>query len=226
MSKPDIWNADNLALKGSYRHFPSESVLRATVTNSYFTNSIKIQPNMRILDIGSLYANNLVPFADRGCELYGTEVTDESVAISRKHSKIQGIETIIKKGFNTSLPFDDNYFDLLLSISTIHYEENMQNVSDAFKEFKRVTKQSGYVLIRTVAPEHDIFKNSKKIDDGLYQLNMPKDIRHNQIFSFFETEDKFINMLSKHFQNIECSRLTEKYPNAQLDFYMALCSQA
>ena len=45
-----------------------------------------------------------------------------------------------KVGTNTSLPFEDNYFDILLSVSTIHYEQSKSNLIRALEEFRRVLK--------------------------------------------------------------------------------------
>jgi hypothetical protein len=77
-----VWNKKNLSSKAQYRHFPTDMMLRSIFSDSYF-NLNNITARGSILDIGCLYANNLVPFADREWELYGTEVTEESVAIAK-----------------------------------------------------------------------------------------------------------------------------------------------
>lgn len=223
MSNTKIWNQKNLNHLYKFRHFPSEMILRATVSSSYFTIPFKTGKDKKVLDIGCLFANNLVPFADRGMRLYGTEVTDESVEICKNICRLENINAEIKKGFNTSLPYSDNYFDLVLSVATIHYEESLQKVKESFQEFSRVTKKSGTCVIKTVAPHHDIFKLSSKTENHNFILNSYSDIRHNQIFYFFENEIDLKKLALEYFDEVEIARITEKYPNRCLDFYLLKC---
>ncbi|MDC1402482.1 class I SAM-dependent methyltransferase [Flavobacteriaceae bacterium] len=223
MSDVNVWNKENLINLKSNRHFPSEMVLRATVSPSYFSKPFDPEKNKTVLDIGCLFANNLVPFWDRGMKLYGTEVTEESVAICKEMCKTQKIEAEVKKGFNTAIPFDSDSFDLVLSIATIHYEESLDNIRQAFKEFRRVTKKNGTCIIKTVAPEHTMFIQSKLTNDGNYMLNNSNDLRDKQRFYFFEDVSTLVSLAKEYFPNVEVARITERYPNNCLDFYLLKC---
>tara|TARA_B110000971_G_scaffold167644_1_gene171911 strand:- start:304 stop:987 length:684 start_codon:yes stop_codon:yes gene_type:complete len=223
MSDVNVWNKNNLNNFIANRHFPSEMILRATVSSNYFSTQFFPTKNKKVLDIGSLFANNLVPFSDREMKLFGTEVTDESVSICKEMCKIQGLEAIIKKGFNIDLPFDSESFDLVLSIATIHYEESLDKVMQALKEFRRVTKPGGSCVIKTVAPEHSIFVQSKKTKAGNFILKNPNDLRNDQQFYFFENSSILLNLVSEYFDNVEIARITERYPKNCLDFYLLKC---
>ena len=223
MSDVNVWNKENLEKFNSYRHFPSEMILRATLSTNYFSSPFTVAEGKTVLDIGCLFANNLVPYDDRGMKVYGTEVTDESVAICQKMCKEQGINAQIKKGYNTSLPFEDKMFDLVLSIATIHYEENFESVQKAFHEFSRVTKLDGTVVIKTVAPEHEMFKQSEFTAEKNYLLTKSNDLRTNQRFYFFDNEKDLLNLGQVYFQNVEIARITEHYPKNSLDFYLLKC---
>ena len=223
MSDINVWNEQNLKKFNSYRHFPSEMVLRATLSSNYFTIPFSVAEGKKVLDIGSLFGNNLVPFSDRGMKVYGTEVTDESVEICKEMCSLQGIDAQIKKGFNRSIPFDDSNFDLVLSIATIHYEESLNNLKLAIKEFSRVTKTSGTCVIKTVAPKHEMFKQSTLTDKNNYKLNYANDLRENQHFYFFDNHKILINVAKEFFQEVECARITEQYPKNTLDFYLLKC---
>ena len=162
MSDTKVWNKDNLIAKSKYRHFPTDMMLRAVFSDNYF-NSHNLKTDGVVLDIGCLYANNLVPFSDRGWELYETEVTEESVEVAKIQCEANNLNAEVKLGFNTELPFQSDKFDVLLSIATIYYEETIKDVDNALKEMCRVMKDSGCSVISTVAPKHDIFKNYKKL---------------------------------------------------------------
>jgi len=219
MSNIEIWNKDNLIAKQKYRHFPTDMMLRSVFSDNYF-NLHNLKTDGVVLDIGCLYANNLVPFSDRGWKLYGTEVTEESVEVAKIQCEANNLNAEVKLGFNTELPFQSDKFDVLLSIATIHYEETITDIDHALKEMCRVMKDRGCAVIATVAPKHDMFKNSKKIGKHLYQLNMENDLRHLQKFIFFEEANDFISIASKYFSQVEFARCTEEYPNKIVDMWL------
>ena len=176
-----------------------------------------------VLDIGTLYANNLIPFYERGFKCFATEVTKESVEIAKKSAISQKIKCEILLGFNTDLPFQNNSFDIVLSLSTIHYEESIDSVKKAFREFKRILKPGGSLILQTCAPKHNIFVKSTKIKEYLYQLNSPSDIRHGQNFIFFDKVEKLIEITSNFFCDIQVARCTEEYPKSCVDVWLLKC---
>jgi ubiquinone/menaquinone biosynthesis C-methylase UbiE len=123
-------------------------------------------------------------------------------------------------GLNTKLPFESDKFDVLLSLGTIHYEESINDVDSALQEMCRVVKDGGCALVQTTAPQHDIFTNSFKIGQSLYQLDMKSDLRHGQKFTFFEKSEDFVAMAKKYFTSVEVARSTETYPNQCVDVWL------
>ena len=219
MSDVKIWNKKNLKSKIKFTHHPSDYVLRSILSNSYF--DIKnVKEKGSILDIGTLFLNNLIPFNDRKFHCYGTEVTPQSVSIAKQLAKKMKIKCNIKLGFNKDIPFKKNKFDIVLSINTIHYEENVNDVKKSFQEFKRVCKSNGVVLIVTDAPNHHFFKKAKKINTFKYKLNIPRDPRNGQIFTFFKYKKDLLKIALNYFNKVEIGRFTEKYPKSTLDFWI------
>ena len=49
--------------------------------------------------------------------------------------------------YSSALPFEDNTFDLSLSVATMHHLETPERVADTIAEMGRVVKRGGYVLI-------------------------------------------------------------------------------
>ena len=223
MSETKIWNKKNLNEMNSFRHFPSEMILRAVFSEQYFINKIESSTRSKVLDVGCLFVNNLVPFSDRGYALYGTEVTIEGVEIAKECSIINNIQTNVYLGFNSDLPFESNFFNITMSIATIHYEENLDGIRNSFKEFARVLKHNGTLILKTVAPKHEMFIKSNRIKGNIYKLEMESDLRHNQKFFFFENEKELIEIAGEYFEKVEFARITESYPKLALDFYLLKC---
>lgn len=223
MANVQIWNKKNIKKNSIFPHFPITSILRSTLSNSYYHNTKKIKKNYTILDIGTLYLNNLKPFHDRSCKIYGTEVTEESCAIAKSIAKKNKIKCIIKKGLNSNLPFKKNFFDLILSINTLHYEEGIRDIKRALLEFKRVLKPGGCLVVETVGPKHFMCTSSEKIKNDVFKLKLKKDIRNNNNFFFFNSKKKIIKIFSKYFKKIEIAEILEEYPKKKINFFDIKC---
>ncbi|MBI4453439.1 methyltransferase domain-containing protein [Candidatus Woesearchaeota archaeon] len=103
---------------------------------------INIKPNSKILDLGcgpyfsewhkDKHNKNL------NCEVTGLDPSNELLKLAAK----KGINPVLGKA--ESLPFPNNYFDYVFSITAI---QNFDDVEKALKEIKRVIKKSSEVVI-------------------------------------------------------------------------------
>ena len=84
-------------------------------------------------DIGCGNGRNCVIRKD--CKFIGTDISKSFVDIC--HNK--GIDCLLAD--NLSLPFQDNYFDYLMSIAVIHHFCNKERRLQAISELIRVTKK-------------------------------------------------------------------------------------
>jgi len=201
--------------------YPSESMLRI-IFGQYLNNPINLSANSKVLDVGCGRGNNLVPFIDRGYECYGVEVTQEAAdSITTALSK-QGYNINIKEGTNTSIPYSDNTFDLLLSINVLHYENSEENIQKALEEYKRVLKDGGALYLSTVGSNHEIYQLAEIISPHLYKIK-EYDFRNDEVYFYFDNEKYLKNYLSKYFSNVEIGSVNEKLMTRELDFMVALC---
>ncbi|MCD4741549.1 MAG: class I SAM-dependent methyltransferase [Desulfobacteraceae bacterium] len=221
--KISSWSEENISKNHSanIRMFPTEYMLRALCSKDYFTSKTLLQ-NKTILDIGCLYANNLVPFHDRNCSLFGVETNQEMVLLAQKALSTWGINGDVRQGTNRKIPFENNFFDIILSIGTIHYEDDLNGIHEAFEEFKRVGKDDCQYLIMTVGTEHDFHKTATRLSENKYQLNT-NEFRNGQIMSYFDSKEHFYDALIKHFGKVEIATITESYPLTSLQFWVAKC---
>ena len=221
----DEWNKEILREKQQrkYPKWPNEVMLKLLFGGSDYLNvPYKPQPEWRVLDVGCGFANNLVPFADIGCECHGVDLHPEMAATVQEIMDERGYKTKIQTGSNRLLPYPDGHFDLLLSINTLHYEGSEENVLAALKEFRRVLKPGGGLYLSTVGSEHEIYRRAQVLGNHRYKVQ-DFDFRNGHEFFFFDTERYLKHFCMQSFADVETGRVTEKLVKLPLDFLVALC---
>ncbi|MGV8948031.1 MAG: class I SAM-dependent methyltransferase [Candidatus Paracaedibacter sp.] len=229
IEKTRKWTVENSFDKSrgsnSSPQYPHEILIRIFSSKLYsnlLNDIIPLKENEKVLEIGCMGANNLRFFKEKGCSVFGIEVTEDLVALSKQRCLELGIEdATILKGNNHSLPFKDEYFDILVSINTLHYDHGLKNIDTALSNFHRVLRKGGVAFIETAAPEHFIFQEATKKDRLCFESNYD-DFRKGDLFGFFETKDQFRKTLLKHFSSVEILTLTESYETINLQFFIGI----
>ena len=120
------WNEEFLREldTGEYPKYPNEVMLKL-VFGSYLEKPLAPQKNWKVLDVGCAFGSNLIPFADMGCEVYGIDIHSEITKNAEKVMNARGYNKVeFREGSNRSIPYPDDFFDLILSVNTLHYESS------------------------------------------------------------------------------------------------------
>ncbi len=205
----------------NYLKWPNEPMLK-TLFGSYSPNQVRPERGWRVLDVGCGFGNNLVPFADLGCECHGVEIDPKICSIGENLLAARGYQAKVVEGHNRRLPYPDAHFDLLLSVATIHYESIEENVLAALREFRRVTKPGGSVYIATVGPRHAIQQRAEVLGNHRYRVR-DYDFRNGEAFFFFDNELYLARYCKQVFDNVEVGRVTENLFSMTVDHMIALC---
>lgn len=98
--------------------------------------------DQRVLEFGCGVGRWINFFQQYGCDWHGVDISQEMLTELSK--KISGDK--IGKIRNCQIPFPDNYFDIIYSITVLHH--NKFNDQDLYlKEIRRVLKSSGYFIL-------------------------------------------------------------------------------
>ncbi len=207
----------------NYPKWPNEVMVKM-IFGSYLGESIKPQPNGKVLDVGCGFGNNLRPFLDMGCECHGIEIHPDMVKVANEVISGWGYEANVQTGSNRALPYEDNSFDLLISINALHYEGSEENIEAALHEFHRVLKPGGGLYISTVGPEHEIFQRARPLGHHRYRVQ-DWDFRDGQEFFFFDNENYLKLYCEKHFPHVEVGKVVENLMTLQVGFLTAACKK-
>lgn len=123
-----------------------------------FIKTYKLNNNSRILDIGCAKGYLLKEFKDLlpKSKLYGVDISE--YAISNGHKSVK--DNLIIANAN-NLPFKKNFFDLTISINSLHNILSLNELKKSFKDIKRVSKKNIFITVGTYESE----KEKKILDE-------------------------------------------------------------
>jgi len=114
----------------------------------------------KILDLGCGSGRNLVKIPRS--EFYLVDFSEKMIEFAKKKAEKLGIKAKFYVQDMSSLPFEDNFFDAALCISSLHCVEGEKNRINTIKELFRVLKPGAEMDISVWNKDSYRFKNSKK----------------------------------------------------------------
>ncbi len=132
--------------------FPTERVVPGVAPNELFQEHItkyewvsKYVNGKTVLDIacGTGYGSSLLLF--RGAKrIYGGDISEEAIKFAKEHYRNIDFRVMNAE----QLPFEDNFFDVIVSLETL---EHLSNPEKFVGEAKRLLKTGGVLIISTPA---------------------------------------------------------------------------
>lgn len=163
---------------------------------------LKFKGSESILEVGCGDGSILVNLRQGGHKgkLTGLEINDgmfrESVEMQKKESLQPPIEFIV--GSADNLPFPDKSFDIVLAFFMLYH---MPDIQKTLREWKRVLKDNGKVLISTGSqlnkPKHKQFKKMVEVLIGKtaspqFSSSFNLENAEEQLTGVFKIVDKFV----------------------------------
>ncbi len=143
----DYWDGDRRICYGGYKYIEGrwEKVARA-IANHYM-----LPDKPKILDIGCGKGYLLYDFLKviPDAEIYGIDISNYAISNSKEE-----IRERLYLGNATNLPWADDYFDLVISITTLHNLPSY-DLFDALKEMERVGKSNKYLCVESYRNENE-----------------------------------------------------------------------
>ena len=104
-------------------------------------------------------------FEEMGFQSYGVDFSEAAIKAATQYAKEKGLHSQFYLGDLRKLPFENNFFDAIVSYGAIEHFDDSEN---AVKEFFRVLRPGGACLVTTPNP----FNFHRLI--GRHYLNMTK----------------------------------------------------
>jgi ubiquinone/menaquinone biosynthesis C-methylase UbiE len=204
--------------------WPNEFLVKLLSSSAYSNVHSLIPYNAKVLEVGIFAGNNARMLKDKGFCVFGSEVNSEMVNLSLEYLAILGISDVeVREGANHNLAYPDAFFDILISINTLHYSSGEFN-DLALREFGRVLKPGGFVIIETPSDKHFISKNAKRISECNYEWTAGG-FRQGDILGFMDSKEQFKRKCERFFTNVEILERTESFPKLELAWWIAVAQK-
>jgi ubiquinone/menaquinone biosynthesis C-methylase UbiE len=139
-------------------------------TDIYLLDQImkdRYKPNHKILDAGCGGGRNLFWFLKNDIEIYSIDKNETPVNyLKTAHSESK--ERFIVADVE-SLPFENNFFDHVISSAVLHFAKNTHHFKAMVQEMVRVLKTKGSLFIRMTS-NIGIENKVHLIEDGVYTI--------------------------------------------------------
>jgi ubiquinone/menaquinone biosynthesis C-methylase UbiE len=101
----------------------------------------------KILDIGFGSGRHVVYFAKKGFDVYGIDISEEGLKITKSLLKKSNLKARLKIGdIYKKLPYKNDFFDAAISIQTLHHGR-IGKIRKLIKEMERILKPRGLIFI-------------------------------------------------------------------------------
>ena len=133
----------------------------------------------KVLDVGCGTGFSMQVIKDQGLEVIGIDISQPMLEIAKK----KGFK--VKKADFQKIPFKDNEFDAIISISALQwvhgksYEEILDYYAQTAKEFKRVLKRKGKAVFQFYPKTKKEFDLVIKIFKKFFKITIAEDFPDN-----------------------------------------------
>lgn len=148
----DYWDGDRKYGYGGYRYDGRWKSVAEKLADHY-----QLQPGQKVLDVGCGMAHLLYELTQvvPGVKVAGIDISRYAL----EHAKPE-VRSMLQYGQAQDLPFENNEFDLVVSLATLH-NLKVFDLKKALQEIGRVSKKNSYIMVES-------FRNDKEEVNMLY----------------------------------------------------------
>ena len=142
----DYWDGERQYGYGGYKYDGRWRPVAEAMAKHY-----GIKPGDKILDVGCGKGYLLFEFTQAlpGVEVAGLDISEYAIENAKEE-----VKPFLTAGNATSMPYEDGYFDYIISITTLHNLYNYE-LRKALQEIERVGKQNKHVIIESYRNERE-----------------------------------------------------------------------
>jgi ubiquinone/menaquinone biosynthesis C-methylase UbiE len=135
-----------------------------------FVERLDIKPGMNVLDVACGSGNLAIPAAKAGASVTGVDIAENSIEAAKRRAADAGLEIKFEVGDAEALPYEDNSFDVVMTMFGAMFAPRPDVVAD---ELVRVCKPGGTIAMANWTPESHPGQMFKLVTRYLPPPDMP-----------------------------------------------------
>ena len=154
------WYEQSYANEGfkAQRRYPNEELLRFLGRNFFDSVELSERKNIRVLELGCGAGANLWMIAREGFDTYGIDISTKAIDLADQMLIHWQTEATLVQGSFESLPFDDDYFDVIVDVFSTNCLAEAP-FKECLKEVNRCLKSGGRFFSYTPSAACEAFKD-------------------------------------------------------------------
>jgi ubiquinone/menaquinone biosynthesis C-methylase UbiE len=184
--------------EGEIKKYPSLELVR--IEKKFFNIH---SSNAKVLEYGFGGGCNTEALLDQGYQVFGIDVS--KAAFNTTKRRFIGKEDKIKGKLNLSLidsttsriDFEDNSFDYIVAMSVLSLLGSEQRIKLLLREFKRVLKEGGRIVLDINDQDSEFSKGKKEVEKNVFLAGPYGDNIHCYCL---KTENDFKDLIKEFFE--------------------------
>ena len=120
------------------------------ITGELLCEAVDLRPDQRVLDVAAGNGNATLAAARRWANVTSTDYVAALLERGRARAKADGLSVTFQEADAEALPFDDNAFDVVLSVFGVMFTPNQEQ---AAQELLRVCRSGGKIGLANWTPD-------------------------------------------------------------------------
>ena len=206
--------------------YPTEFVVRTFLAQYPNLNFDSPKTGSKILDVGFGDGRNTALLCDLGLQVFGIEISQGIVDQTSARLADLGYSCVLRVGWNSDIPFEDNEFDYILACHSCYYCQDGETFLDNLTEYSRVLKRDGYLVASVPNTKSYIFSGSQLLPDGsAIILNDPYKNRENYRLHGFKRASDVEVYFGSLFKNFSIGTANNDYYGIDEKVFWVVCQK-
>jgi SAM-dependent methyltransferase len=208
--------------------YPVEFVVRAFLGNyPRHRTAPASYSGKAVLDLGFGDGRNMPLLHNLGMEVFGVEISQQICDLTKARMNRLSVEVDTRVGRNSSIPFDDRFFDTVLACHACYYVDPGARFGENVAEIARVLKPGGSFIFSAPIGTSYIMRGAIDLGDGHMQIaNDPYGVRVGSVLKKFDREPEIEAALTPAFRDFSIGACRNDFWGVEEHVWIVVCDRA